>query len=233
MGRWWQVDPKIEALESLTPYSNNLNNPLRYQDPKGDCPPGSPCDLLVTLTIKLSQSVDNLRGASSRLMTQQSGNVPEHVEMDDATRKISKVSGTLQDANTVVKETKTIAKTTALEVDKRTAKSLENAGSVTKAAGYIGAPFTAGASLDLVPVGATIETVGSRLGTAMDVAEGNYQDAAVSVGTDVAFGKLGKTIENAEQAGKVSKTDATIRSAVTDTWNSITDYIYERSNEKK
>ncbi|MGV3642367.1 MAG: DUF6443 domain-containing protein [Adhaeribacter sp.] len=38
LGRWWQVDPEVESFESLTPYNSNFNNPIRYNDPLGDCP---------------------------------------------------------------------------------------------------------------------------------------------------------------------------------------------------
>jgi hypothetical protein len=33
LGRWWQVDPEVERLESFTPYNSNFNNPIRYDDP--------------------------------------------------------------------------------------------------------------------------------------------------------------------------------------------------------
>jgi RHS repeat-associated protein len=36
MGRWWQIDPKIEKMEMWSPYASNYNNPIRYSDPKGD-----------------------------------------------------------------------------------------------------------------------------------------------------------------------------------------------------
>jgi RHS repeat-associated protein len=37
IGRWWQMDPKIElAQESMTPYVSMANNPVRYNDPLGD-----------------------------------------------------------------------------------------------------------------------------------------------------------------------------------------------------
>ena len=51
LGRWWQIDPKCEprsvdedsdeedgllSLESLTPYNSMGNNPISYNDPKGD-----------------------------------------------------------------------------------------------------------------------------------------------------------------------------------------------------
>ncbi|MCG8384204.1 MAG: hypothetical protein MJA30_01585, partial [Cytophagales bacterium] len=40
-GRFTQVDPLADAnpQESLTPYQYSFNNPIRYNDPNGDCPP--------------------------------------------------------------------------------------------------------------------------------------------------------------------------------------------------
>ncbi|HET7179034.1 MAG TPA: hypothetical protein VFI14_04880, partial [Chryseosolibacter sp.] len=39
-GRWWQVDPKADEddLVALTSYNYSYNNPVRYNDPEGDCP---------------------------------------------------------------------------------------------------------------------------------------------------------------------------------------------------
>jgi RHS repeat-associated protein len=46
-GRWWQVDPKVENMYDWSPYNYSFNNPILHNDPKGDCPPGTPCfDLL-------------------------------------------------------------------------------------------------------------------------------------------------------------------------------------------
>jgi RHS repeat-associated protein len=38
VGRWWQIDPKIENMEMWSPYASNYDNPIRYSDPKGDEP---------------------------------------------------------------------------------------------------------------------------------------------------------------------------------------------------
>jgi RHS repeat-associated protein len=36
IGRWWQIDPKSEKSEYLSPYASNNNDPIRLKDPDGD-----------------------------------------------------------------------------------------------------------------------------------------------------------------------------------------------------
>jgi RHS repeat-associated protein len=40
MGRWWQMDPMADLPEQIaqSPYQYGWNNPIRYNDPNGDCP---------------------------------------------------------------------------------------------------------------------------------------------------------------------------------------------------
>jgi RHS repeat-associated protein len=35
-GRWWQVDPETEDQERWSPYTSNNDNPILYQDPRGN-----------------------------------------------------------------------------------------------------------------------------------------------------------------------------------------------------
>ena len=41
IGRFWQIDPLSEhpKLLAYAPYHFSVNNPIRYNDPNGDCPP--------------------------------------------------------------------------------------------------------------------------------------------------------------------------------------------------
>lgn len=48
IARWKSIDPKLKLFPELTPYNNNLNSPIIYKDPKGDCPI---CILFIALAL--------------------------------------------------------------------------------------------------------------------------------------------------------------------------------------
>jgi RHS repeat-associated protein len=60
IGRWWQVDPKadLDVLVSWTPYNYSFNNPIRWNDPLGDCPPNDPnCNPIVEKVKQVDQAI--------------------------------------------------------------------------------------------------------------------------------------------------------------------------------
>jgi RHS repeat-associated protein len=36
IGRWWEIDPKVDDMEMWSPYASNYDNPIIYSDPLGD-----------------------------------------------------------------------------------------------------------------------------------------------------------------------------------------------------
>ena len=62
IGRWWQIDPLAtqEHLPSWTPYNYSYNNPIRYNDPNGDCPnclTGMAIGILTEVTAQVGASM--------------------------------------------------------------------------------------------------------------------------------------------------------------------------------
>ncbi|SDF47445.1 DUF6443 domain-containing protein [Chitinophaga filiformis] len=60
IGRWKQIDPKIDHMESWSPYASNYDNPIRYSDPSGDWP--GPGDGFFTRLLNFAANAkDNFR----------------------------------------------------------------------------------------------------------------------------------------------------------------------------
>jgi RHS repeat-associated protein len=60
IGRWKQIDPKIDHMESWSPYVSNYDNPIRYSDSLGDWP--GPGDGLFTRLLNFAANAkDNFR----------------------------------------------------------------------------------------------------------------------------------------------------------------------------
>lgn len=75
IGRWKQIDPKIDNMEAWSPYVSNYDNPIRYSDLLGDWPgPGD--GLWATLLNFAANAKDNFR----RNTTQQKNFIREKVQ---------------------------------------------------------------------------------------------------------------------------------------------------------
>jgi hypothetical protein len=76
IGRWWQVDPKIESMEMWSPYASNYDNPIRFNDVLGDLPdqrghptPGPAMISLNPATLKLLKQVWQIASAGGAAAT--------------------------------------------------------------------------------------------------------------------------------------------------------------------
>ena len=74
IGRWWQIDPKIENQEMWSPYSSMSNDPILNKDPLGDEPDGGTDGILSvaksalgTISGLVVGTIDNVTGTQLRL----------------------------------------------------------------------------------------------------------------------------------------------------------------------
>jgi RHS repeat-associated protein len=76
-GRWWQVDPKADkgGQESWSTYQYGFDNPVRYNDPYGDCIPCLTQRIIEYSALFASMASLSSKGAMTRLMTNSSSTV--------------------------------------------------------------------------------------------------------------------------------------------------------------
>jgi RHS repeat-associated protein len=65
IGRWRQIDPKIDNMEAWSPYASNFDNPIRYSDLLGDWP-GLGDGLWARLLNFAGNAKDNFRNNTNR-----------------------------------------------------------------------------------------------------------------------------------------------------------------------
>ena len=98
------VDPLADHPNQLdqSPYQFGWNNPVLLNDPTGEFPcPQCPA-FFTGLAMKAQNWWNNFSGASQRLMSGTSGNVPQEVPMSSQERSLRKTVGTMQDGTTVI-----------------------------------------------------------------------------------------------------------------------------------
>jgi RHS repeat-associated protein len=102
IGRWFQLDPQMGEYYAWTPYNSNLNNPIKYSDPNGDCPTCPPMwerfmAAFVASFISMQDRTAEYKGSFERLSTQTSGNLPEESGISGFSANMHQSLGTLND----------------------------------------------------------------------------------------------------------------------------------------
>ena len=114
IGRWWQIDPKIDSMEAWSPYASNYDNPISFKDPLGDDP--------ITGTIKLARFIWGLvrlseTAKSSKPITLDdvlASYAPISINKAEAAKSLDKLEKTV----TIDKEIKSLEKSNK-SLDKR------------------------------------------------------------------------------------------------------------------
>ena len=187
LGRWWQVDPLAdqEDLVNRTPYNYSFNNPIRYNDPEGDCPT---CPVINVIT-KYAVIASGAKASTQRLLNRTSGATPSNIGMSEQTRTTIKTTGIVGDANQIADTGNKLVKEAVLD----TGETLDKTGEIISDVGVLAAPLTEGVSLGLVPIGEGMSVAGKTIKAAVHLSEGNVE-GAIEEGANLVVGAVTNTV---------------------------------------
>lgn len=191
IGRFWQIDPASDMMgqEIQSPYQYSFNNPIRYNDPYGDCIPclvpaiaAKYSDVMAVVQSNASES----RSALSRLVSGSSGSqIPSSSASSGSSNSLStKQAAVINDVGTISSNTAESTKIVANEVSKDGIAVMDATG-------------TALQLTPLKPVGSLISGVATIADEARQVALEDKDvgdaltDVAVKGSINMATGKLG------------------------------------------
>ena len=193
LARFTGVDPVADKFYSLSPYNYAANSPIRNVDLWGlQAVEYSIYLKYIELKARYSGPSNKIFNSSRRLLTghEQTASIPKDVYIPQRDKDIINTVSKLKDVNAIADGTKEISRLVAED----SADGLQTVGTSLKAIGYGAALFTGGASLSLVGIGETIDLIGGGIDISLDLADGEYGDAATKAGIEVAFGSTSKMI---------------------------------------
>jgi RHS repeat-associated protein len=174
MIRWWQVDPKVDEFYSWTPYNYSYDNPIRYNDPNGDCPQ---CwlDLIVKIVGNLAKGSDQglkqryqpepKRGATvTGIRDTQAGrtNAATGKPVGDAVVRVDNPHGSVKTPHINVNPKISGVPDPHTPISGKTLTALKAAGSTLEAIGQVAKPVAI--ATDAVRIGNAIVSDGGVIG---------------------------------------------------------------------
>lgn len=224
IGRFFNVDPLAEKFYYNSPYAFSENKVTSHIELEGLEAVPYILQKYIEFKIKTANSKANLSGATTRLLTGTSGDVPQEAGMTSSQQRFLKASGTIGDLATVAKEAENIsleAGITGAEVVQDLGDGLETGGIVT------GQLEVAGAGAILSKGGKAVEmTLKSRKG------EVTLGDLGYELGKEVITGPVGKKLEKLEGAGGMNRTARSALEGIMKAWENLADFIKESTEDK-
>ncbi len=95
IAKWFSLDPKMRSFPGWSPYNYSLNNPIFFNDPNGDCPPGVDCDDPVPVVDIVSSTKDHRKIGGTFGMTRGNG-IGFHAGLDIRASKGTELKSTLE-----------------------------------------------------------------------------------------------------------------------------------------
>ncbi len=201
IGRFFNVDKLSEKYYYNSPYAFSENKVTSHIELEGLEAVGM--DVLFTVAkYAASSRVEKISQASGQLVSGKSGYIPSNVNVDSETRQMVKIGTTVQNANTIIKETTGLV----MDAAKAGAEGGKDIGDKTQKAGIIlsavGLPEV---GVPLAAVGSAVEAGATAVSAALNVSEGNYGEALMDTGgllLDRQASKVLKDVTNAQGIGE-------------------------------